>query len=61
MKWKLVKNEKPSHIEIILTYTLTGIEILQYLDGQFYHYEKGFIQSDVITHWMPLPKPPTKQ
>ena len=58
MEWIAVKDKLPENQEIILTYTYTGIDILQYLDDTFYHYDNGYIQEDVITHWMPLPKEP---
>ena len=25
---------------------------------EFYHYENGYVQNGIVTHWMPLPKPP---
>lgn len=58
MEWIEVKNKLPEHEEIVLVYTYIGIDIYQLLDNQFYHYEHGYVQNDVVTHWMPLPKPP---
>jgi len=58
MQWVDCKEELPNHEEIILVHTYTGIDIYQFLDDQFYHYENGYVQNDVVTHWMHLPKPP---
>ena len=58
MEWINVKDRLPEHEEIILVYTYTGIDIFQFLENQFYHYENGYVQNDVVTHWQPLPNPP---
>jgi hypothetical protein len=58
MQWVACDKRLPEHEEIVLVYTYTGIDIYQFLDNQFYHYENGYVQNNVVTHWMPLPKPP---
>tara|TARA_R110001606_G_scaffold366696_1_gene521942 strand:+ start:254 stop:490 length:237 start_codon:yes stop_codon:yes gene_type:complete len=58
MQWVACDNRLPEDEEIVLVYTYTGIDIYQFLDNQFYHYENGYVQNNVVTHWMPLPKPP---
>jgi len=58
MHWVACDKRLPDHEEIVLVYTYTGIDIFQFLDDQFYHYENGYVQNGVVTHWMPLPKPP---
>ncbi len=58
MQWVACAEQLPSHEEIVLVYTYSGMDIYQFLDDQFYHYENGYVQNGVVTHWMPLPKPP---
>ena len=58
MQWVACDKQLPEQEEIVLVYTYTGIDIYQFLDNQFYHYENGYVQNNVVTHWMPLPKPP---
>ena len=58
MQWVACDKRLPEDEEIVLVYTYTGIDIYQFLDNQFYHYENGYVQNNVVTHWMPLPKPP---
>jgi hypothetical protein len=57
--WISVEDRLPEEKQVVLTYGYDGNDVLQFLDGEFYHYEDGYERHLNITHWMPLPKPPT--
>jgi hypothetical protein len=65
MKWINVKDELPSNYQTVLTYgspNYGGYHIRQcsYSDGIFRFSDSEREHKGIITHWMPLPKPPKK-
>ena len=60
--WVPIEARRPETHQSVLAYTKYGITTLEYAgSGRWWNYECwGSTQNWGITHWMPLPEPPTK-
>ena len=59
--WVSCKDKMPEHQSVVLIYYHEGTDILQFMDGDWFHYEEGNVTNRNITHWMPLPEPPKQE
>lgn len=60
MKWISVKDRLPKIEEIVLAYApqwCSDESIVLTYDGEWYDYNGVLVDS--VTHWMPLPEPPS--
>jgi Protein of unknown function (DUF551) len=69
--WISIKQEEPPMYKDVLGYVVrsgdwqaySGVYMVALLDGGYWiRYTEGSmpaVSNDTITHWMPLPKPPT--
>jgi len=65
MKWIALKDIEPHSSEYVLFYSPTvGILLAEYdpymMNFRFLHRRPSEINAEV-THWMPIPKPPTEE
>lgn len=65
MEWIDINEKKPKEDQYCLTYYpskhMQTMEIQLYSKGTFYASRDGWVSDEKnITHWMPLPEPPTK-
>ena len=61
-KWISVKDRFPEEEEDVLSYQFNGEINISYTYGhEWRSLESGFrMDNSVVTHWMPLPEPPTQ-
>lgn len=58
-KWISVKERLPEEGEDVLVYLGEGIfEICWTLKDGFWETRDSYLDTDAVTHWMPLPEPP---
>lgn len=57
-EWISVSDKLPENQNVVLIYRCDGVDILQYLNDEWYHYEEGVVDQRDVTHWMELPKKP---
>ena len=64
-KWIEIKNQEPKKHHTVLTYGKPQdggvyISICSYSDGIWRFWESDKENKHTVTHWMPLPDPPTE-
>ena len=57
-EWISVKDQLPDDADLVLVYSeRSGVRTDYYYNDEWEYYDRNQIE---ITHWMPLPEPPTQ-